>query len=756
MIFCIFIASIQEIRGFGISLLFSDLYRNYYMIRLKLILVIIITFHSICVISQTSEIDSLINLLNEHNKEDTTKVNLLNKIAVAYLKSDDTKAEDFANNTIKLSDSLGYNKGKNAALYTIGNYYRSIREYNKAIYYYTKIELADPKVLDSNIFKNTLKYLGFLHCMTGDINEGIGYLTRLLDVNRKEGNKIELTSTYNNLGNAYEMLGETEVAIQQYKKSLEIRKEIGDKSEIADVYINLGYLFMKHDRIHESLEYYFDALNVYEELNSKSRIATVLNGIGGNYSKLNKDTLATQYYQRAKIIHEELDERTQLANCLSNLANLASVAGEYNIALKYYEHAYSIFTEYESKSKIGSVLRNISQLYYEQGEYKKALVYCKDALLIQKEVKNSAGIGTIYISMSNIYLKLKDFNKAEKYALQGLKIVKEYDILLEQKNAHHSLYEIYKLKNDYKEALNQHELLKIMDDSLFNEENVRKITGLEYKYQFEKEKEIIEIEQQKKDAIQTEELERQKLMRNSFIVGFILVLLLAAVIYYSLIQKRKTNRKLIEQNNIIKKQKEEKELLVKEMHHRVKNNLQIISSLFNLQMRSTDNPDTKSALVDGLNRVKSVALIHQLLYQTDDVINVDFEDFSTKLIDHITSFTNKPIEKSLEIPSRLQFDIKTTIPLGLIITELLTNAFKYAFERVDICVISIRLVSIKNNKYLLEVKDNGSGLPEEFDLNNSKNLGLRLVRTLTKQLSGELEYIFDNGSKFSLTFSKIT
>ncbi len=723
---------------------------------IKANLFLLITFMSLLTVlhGNSSLVDSLVVDANNYIGRDSTKVKLLIKVANEIFYSDIPRSMEYADKAYNLSDSLNYNHGKVRSLYLLGNFYRKSGDFKTAIDKYSELISLYPVGSNRKLLKNALKNIGYSYCMIGDVSSGLASFNRLLEINRKENSKKDIADTYNNIGNVYQMTGEIDSAFYNYNSSLEIWKEIGDKKEIADMNNNLGYMFMVLDRHYEALDHYLDALIIYEELGIEERIAMALNGIGTVYQGIGDLKLATDYFLRSLDYYKQLDEDESIAYCLSNLANMSNEERNYKQALLYYSQAAEILERLGHKNELGSVLLNQSVLYRDQGNYEKAMENCEKALILFKEISNKEGEGSVYLKMALIYFDKNELQIAKTYAEKALILVKEFDLLRKQEATHELLYEICIANKDYKNALNHYVNYKLIYDSLYNEENVKKITGLEYKYKFEKEKQAIEAEQQRKDALRIQELQRQKLMRNTFITGFILVLLLAIVILRSFLQKKAANRKLIEQNNIILRQKEEKELLVREIHHRVKNNLQIITSLFDLQMNTTENTETREALIDSLNRVKSVGLIHQLLYQTDDLISVDFKEFTIKLVDHISSFaTRNKLSKSIEVSAGVCFSIETTISLGLIINELLTNSLKYAFVDQENCVIEVSLKRINDNDYRLVVADNGSGLPVDFNPAKSSSLGLRLVYTLAEQLSGTIKYRNDGGAKFTFEFS---
>ncbi len=202
----------------------------------------------------------------------------------------------------------------------------------------------------------------------------------------------------------------------------------------------------------------------------------------------------------------------------------------------------------------------------------------------------------------------------------------------------------------------------------------------------------------------------------------------------------------------------DRELLLKEIHHRVKNNLQIISSLLDLQSGSISDNTTREAVKESQSRVKSMALIHQLLYQSEMFTGIDFSQYLDQLLSDIKvmySVPGKDIQYSVNAEN-IELDIDTAIPLGLITNELASNAYKYAFEGRDSGKIDIRFSQISNFNYLLSVADNGIGVPEKFDPAASKSLGLKLVKLLSKQLEGKLDIIKKNGTEFKLLIPRTT
>ncbi len=215
----------------------------------------------------------------------------------------------------------------------------------------------------------------------------------------------------------------------------------------------------------------------------------------------------------------------------------------------------------------------------------------------------------------------------------------------------------------------------------------------------------------------------------------------------------KSEQKLTAANKALEQSNSEKEVLLKEIHHRVKNNLQVISSLLNLQSSTIEDASAISAVREGQSRIKTMALLHQKLYQNENLSQVDFEEYAKELIHQLySSFGKSEASKKCTIDiNNVHLDIDTAVPLALILNELVSNAIKYAIVHSPQLYISI---SQSSEKRKLIVKDSGQGLPNGFDFETSETLGLRLVKILSTQLRGEVAYTFDKGATFEVAFQE--
>jgi two-component sensor histidine kinase len=206
-------------------------------------------------------------------------------------------------------------------------------------------------------------------------------------------------------------------------------------------------------------------------------------------------------------------------------------------------------------------------------------------------------------------------------------------------------------------------------------------------------------------------------------------------------------------NNLLK----EKEVHLKEIHHRVKNNLQIISGLLEIQNKKA-SANESALLNESINRIHSIALIHKNLYEFEDMSHIDLRIFVNDLYKQIQNALlreEKLVKVNIAIPEKMYLDIDTAVPLGLILNELITNSCKYAITNNLNPAIAITIKLIKEGHFELQYNDNGPGLPVEFNLNKTTSMGMQLIKDLSRQIKGTIIYENKKGAFFTIHFTNI-
>lgn len=206
----------------------------------------------------------------------------------------------------------------------------------------------------------------------------------------------------------------------------------------------------------------------------------------------------------------------------------------------------------------------------------------------------------------------------------------------------------------------------------------------------------------------------------------------------------------------LKRSLHEKDVLLKEVHHRVKNNLQVISSLLNLQTERIPDPDLRNMYIESITRIHAMSTIHNMLYQSESFSHIHVDKYFMRIAQHLIYLYNSGGNRvKVEVePSDINLDIDTAIPCGLIANELVSNALKYAFPGDLTGKIVISLKAVATNTVRLQVSDNGVGLPHDFSLDNTKTLGLKIVKNLTRQLHGSFDLENTRGTVAAITFSR--
>jgi two-component sensor histidine kinase len=221
---------------------------------------------------------------------------------------------------------------------------------------------------------------------------------------------------------------------------------------------------------------------------------------------------------------------------------------------------------------------------------------------------------------------------------------------------------------------------------------------------------------------------------------------------------KEANEALVLKNNEQKSLIKEKEVLLKEVHHRVKNNLQVVTSLLSLQGRFSDNSQTEILFKNCKNRIKSMSMIHEMLYKSHDVSKINYEDYINKLISELIA-SMKGEEHNVELKIDVQdvrLDINTSIPLSLLVNEIVTNSLKYGIIGDSPGCIYFKMKKCDSNKYNILIGDNGIGFEDEINFENTSTLGLKLINRLITQLKGSIKKIKEKkGTHYTITFQEI-
>lgn len=349
-------------------------------------------------------------------------------------------------------------------------------------------------------------------------------------------------SAYNIMGLSSWVRSDFPQALEYYQRSLKISKELGDKKGMSSAIGNMGIIYSLQGDYPKALEYFQRSLKIKEELGDKKSMVAILGNIGNIYHAQDDFPQALEYYQRSLKIYEEIGDKQVMASTINNIGIIYKDQGDYPKALEYYQRSLKIAEEIGNKPVMANAINNIGLIYQEQGNYPKALEYYQRSLKIYEEIGDKRGSTYALSGIGFTYKEQGDYPKALEYCKKSLGISEEIGALRRQQEACQCLYDTYKAMGNGNEALFYHEQLSVLKDSLFNEENTKKLTRLELNYEFDKKETAARLEQEKKEAIANAELKRNKLIRNGFIGAFA-VMLIFAIIFFSQRNKIKKGKK---------------------------------------------------------------------------------------------------------------------------------------------------------------------------------------------------------------------
>ena len=563
------------------------------------------------------------------------------------------------------------------------------------------------------------------------------------------------------LAELYSIKDDPEKTSELLKQSLAAYQSVKYKN-VQTVYKLLSLAEVQKGDLKEALLYANLAEKTSEEVGDHSvEMSSIYNQVGLVYYYLHQDQKAIDYWEKALVVAKKNKNNPFIRTVSSNISTMV-------IRHKKFKEGIEMIKEYKRKYPINDKEFEMRENYILFHTYttlkqlKNAEYYYKKLIDYYGEDGGKGNSQTsILLSFSMYHLYKKDYDAFYKSVklLNSLSSKTGNDLLSSQNFM--LWFKADSTRGKYLDAIKHYQLYKKHLDSVFNGEKSRQINSLQIQFETEKkDKNIKLLKHQQK--LQEAKIQNEKVIRDVFIGSLVALVLFLAILYNSFRIKKKKNKQLElkrkqidEQNEQLKKLLAEKEWLLKEIHHRVKNNLQIVISLLNTQSAYLDNEDAVLAIQNSQHRMHAMSLIHQKLYQSDNLSTIDMSWYIYELVAYIKECysSEKKINFTMST-EKVLLDVSQAVPMGLIVNEAINNTVKYAFpdDRRGEVVVSFK--SIKDDFYELIISDNGIGLPENFDIDETESLGMNLMRGLTDQLDGTFILENKNGLTIKITFKK--
>lgn len=555
--------------------------------------------------------------------------------------------------------------------------------------------------------------LAFASQNLGNFDASFNFFKKCYEYHAKLKNNGAAARMLNRMGENKRLLDDYKSALSYFQKSLRLLRQVGDSNEMGSVYINIGVMYaVKGDRP-EGEEYFLKAIEIYRNTkNTERQYLTILN-LGGLYREM----------------------------------------GKYEKSLEYSTMARDYFKSSGNDKRKAIADYNIGVAYFAMNDLEKSKNAYLSCLVEFEKLGDKMRIYGTQMRLSEIYLKQGENNRALTYALQALKGSEELESKSMQTFLYNHIYQIYEARNDFKNALKYKILYHEMKDSISATELSAQIAELEKKFQAENQE--LKIEKlssvskiNERDKLLAEKKVKEQKLITWFLIGLsVLILFISLLILRQYRLKKKNNAILESKNLIIQKSLKEKELLLNEIHHRVKNNLQFISSMLNLQSRHVQDDHASEVLMDIKNRVHTLALVHQRLYQEDDLKGVEMRSFLNSLIDGLV-YSLKVDREKIGVQRNIDaitLDVDVAVSIGLIVNEGITNAFKYGFSQLQTGLLEVSLIR-GDEKLVLTLKDSGKGFPDSILKGERNGFGLQLIGSLSEKLNSKLVYYNEDGA----------
>lgn len=612
-----------------------------------------------------------------------------------------------------------------------------------------------PKALGRNHMNR-----GILFSLKGDNEKALLYDSLALKVQHSIGDTIGLISVYCNMGGHHYFAGNKKDELRCYNQGIRLSEMVKRTKGLATLHVNLGVSYLNTTQFDLAIQHGLKAREYY-------LVDDNLSGVAWTDMLLSEIYKSNGQFERAKErARQSMDwyvgngKNFDKLSAYLVMADVFLAAEEIDSAAQYYERTRKEAVISEDMRNYPNALIGLTEVSLKRQRYQQARDFVQEALGIFDLGGNKQQALHCHLLLAASYDGSKQYENSIASADRAFIIADSLDLLQQKMEAAAFLTKAYLATGNERQGLTYLNLERTLRDSVQKQMEQEVYFNTQIKYetkeierenlllQLRNDSLIVEQAQFEIDSLKSQAQEARTRIILLSVVGVLLVILLLGLIVYRAYRQKKTAAVFLE------KQDAEKAVLLREIHHRVKNNLQIISSLLNLQTRTIKDDQAVKAIQESQSRVKSIALIHQKLYQTTDLSNIPIQEYIEQLTTNaLHVFGSKEINMQISVqPSDLTFDVDTAVPFGLILNEFITNSFKHAFGEMNQGMVEIELEQMTPNSFSLKMKDNGIGLPHDFDVNKSNSLGFRLMKELSRQLKGDLNWTTENGTICQLAF----
>ncbi|SEJ59848.1 Two-component sensor histidine kinase, contains HisKA and HATPase domains [Dyadobacter sp. SG02] len=610
------------------------------------------------------------------------------------------------------------------------------------------------------LMQKRFQYADFAH----NISQRMEVVRQAAAAYGKAKAKKEEADARREIGDLLQIIGkEPFVALSELKQSLALYRAV-HYNKIHGVYDLIGYIYAKMGIMDEAVRYGRLAEKVaIAQKDSSMQLCTIYNRLSYAYFISNDFKKSFEYDQLAMDVAVRHKDNFSIALIATNFANRQNLGKypHYQAAIDYSLATIKKYPDMAPGSKIGLYAIAVKACD-NLGKHALAQRYFDQMLALANENKL---VSNTLMALSNAavqhFLATRQLDQAHKYLLkhraQSLEGNLKYQLIYNYLWS----FQLDSLNGNHLSAIRNYQLHKALKDSLQSKEKEDQVAMLNVRFDTERKDNELRMrardigQLERRAALQNQILTETKRNRNITAAFLILSVLFLILLYNRYKTKQQINIATAENNRVLQKMVKEREWLIRELHHRVKNNLQTVMSLLESQSVFLKG-DALNAMKESQHRVQAMSLIHQKLYLSDKLAVVNMPDYVTDLIEYLReSFNFDGIGLSIDVDP-VDLDVSQAIPIGLILNEAITNSLKHAFPDGREGKIDVLLKrQSPGSDILLAIRDDGVGLPDRYLKGKTGSLGIILIRGLTGEFGGNLELSNHDGTRIAIRFDSM-
>lgn len=572
-----------------------------------------------------------------------------------------------------------------------------------------------------------------------DLAKGLMYAKQAVALAEKVNSELWKPVFYEMQGRNHANMVQLDSAMAFFAKASAGYTAINNKRGEATTKFKIAWVHKRKGEVDKALNYDLAALKLMELLDDKRGICDAMSRVADDLMRMGKLKESKSYIEKAIVICEKYKLESEYYFVYMQAGDIAINAGEFINSLKYYDLAKSeAMKQSDDLAQLSDVGNARGNALKKLKRYPEAIKEYSSALASAKKVNYQNAVTACLANLGEVNMLIGNYEEALKYQLETIKLMEEGEEFTNLTENYLHISNTYEKLGDLSRALEYQKKALISRNKAASIESDAAMAKM--LTQYETEKKEARIEDQEK------QIQQQQLVQW---LGLGIVILLIGFIIFGLISFRNSRRK----SSLIANKNAENELLLKEIHHRVKNNLEIVSSLLSLQSAQINDDSIKDAMMESQNRVKSIGIVHQKLYQGTNLGAIEMKEYFINLSESILDSFGAEDRITLEFAmDSLDVDIDTAVPIGLIVNELLTNTIKYAFPNKENGKVSIKLEKGSTGILRLEVTDNGIG---KSGIIQGTGFGGQLISLLTSQLNGTMKEVNNNGTQVIFDFTQL-